>query len=189
MASYNTSNIKNGLKILINNEPYEIIENSFHKPGKGQAFSKIKLKNLFNGRVNEKTLKIGESLESADILIKEMQFLYSDAQDYFFMDLESFDQITLDIKVLDDNFIWLKGEEICSITFFNNEPISIELPIFVELIVDHTEPGLKGDTTSKATKPAKLETGAEVQVPLFINENDIVKIDTRKKEYVSRVKS
>lgn len=188
MASYNTSNIKNGLKVLINNDPYEIIENSFHKPGKGQAFSKIKLKNLINGRVNEKTLKIGDSLDSADIQSSEMQYLYNDDSNYYFMDLESFEQIPINNDILSSNKEWLKGEEECIVTFFNNNPIGVELPIFVELVVKHTEPGLKGDTTSKATKPATLETGALIQVPLFINQNDIIKIDTRSKEYVSRVK-
>ena len=188
MTNYNTSNLRNGLKVLINDEPFEIIENSFHKPGKGQAFSKIKLKNLFNGRINEKTLKIGENLESADILTSEMQYLYNDDQDFFFMDLESFDQISLKRSLLNDDAVWLKGEELCTITFFNSNAISIEIPNFVELSVQHTEPGLKGDTTSKATKPAKLETGVEINVPLFINEKDVIKIDTRTREYVSRVK-
>jgi len=188
MTSYNTSNIKNGLKVLINNEPYEIIDNSFHKPGKGQAFSKIKLKNLMNGRVNEKTLKIGDSLNSAEVQITEMQYLYNDDSNYFFMDLESFEQISIDSKILGDCKILLKGEEVCSITFFNNNVISVELPNFVELQIKHTEPGLKGDTTSKATKAATLETGMEIQVPLFINNDDVIKVDTRTQEYVSRVK-
>jgi len=108
MTSYSTSNLKNGLKVLINNEPFEIIENSFHKPGKGQAFSKIKLKNLLNGRINEKTLKIGENLESADILISEMQYLYNDNQEYFFMNLESFEQISLKKDILNDDWVWLE---------------------------------------------------------------------------------
>lgn len=189
MSTYNTSNIKNGLKVLINDDPFEIIDNSFHKPGKGQAFSKIKLKNLSNGRIIEKTLKIGESLDAADIQVSEMQYLYSDDSNYFFMDTDTFDQIPLDHELLRDNSAWLKGEEICSITFFNSVPIGLELPIFVELIVEHTEPGLKGDTTSKATKPARLETGVTIQVPLFINEGDMIKVDTRSKEYSSRVKN
>ena len=188
MSTYNTSNIKKGLKVLINNEPFEIIENSFHKPGKGQAFSKVKLKNLFNGRVNEKTIKIGDSLDSADIQILEMQYLYFDESNFFFMHIDSFEQISLSKDIIGENIIWLKGEELCLITFFNDNPIGIELPIFVELKIKHTEPGLKGDTTSRATKPATLETNAEIQVPLFINENDVIKIDTRSKEYVSRIK-
>jgi len=104
------------------------------------------------------------------------------------MNIESFDQIPIKKEILGEDKMWLKGEEICSITFFNNNPIGIELPLFVELMVNNTEPGLKGDTTSKATKPAILETDAKIQVPLFINQNDIIKIDTRTKEYVSRVK-
>ena len=189
MSNYSTSNIKNGLKVLINNDPYEIIDNSFHKPGKGQAFSKIKLKNLGNGRIIEKTLKIGDSLDSADIQVSEMQYLYSDDASYFFMNTESFEQISLNREVLGDNSAWLKGQEICSITFFNGNPIGIELPIFVELVVEHTEPGLKGDTTSKATKPAQLETGITIQVPLFVNQGDTIKVDTRSKEYSLRVKN
>ena len=189
MASYNTSNIKNGLKVMINNDPYEIIENSFHKPGKGQAFSKIKLKNLINGRVNEKTLKIGDSLDSADVQSSVMQYLYNDDSNYYFMDLESFEQIPIDKAILSSGKEWLKGEEECIVTFFNNNPIGVELPIFVELLVEHTEPGLKGDTTSKATKPATLETGVLIQVPLFINQNDIIKIDTRSKGICLKSKS
>jgi|TARA_B110000971_G_scaffold219257_1_gene259928 elongation factor P len=189
MAVYNTSTIKNGLKVLINNEPFEIIDNSFHKPGKGQAFSKVKFKNLANGRVVERTLKIGDSLNSADVEISEMQYLYNDDSDYFFMNTESFEQISIPKDIMSNNTMWLKGEELCSITFFNNNPIGIELPIFVELMIKHSEPGLKGDTTSKATKSAVLETDATIQVPLFVNENDVVKIDTRSKEYVSRVKA
>ncbi|MAW49284.1 MAG: elongation factor P [Gammaproteobacteria bacterium] len=189
MASYNTSNIKNGLKVLINDDPFEIIDNSFHKPGKGQAFSKVKLKNLSNGRVVEKTLKIGDSLDSADVQTLDMQYLYKDDVNYYFMDMESFDQVSINKDILGDNDAWLKGEELCSVTFFNGNPIGIELPIFVELVVKHTEPGLKGDTTSKATKPATLETDAIIQVPLFINQNDIIKIDTRTKEYTARVKT
>ena len=189
MASYNTSNIKNGLKVLIGNDPFEIIDNSFHKPGKGQAFSKIKLKNLGNGKIVEKTLKIGESLDGADVKVSEMQYLYNDEANYFFMNTENFDQVPINKESIGDNYVWLKGEEICSITFFNDAPIGIELPIFVELTVKHTEPGLKGDTTSKATKPAILETGAVIQVPLFINQGDVIKVDTRSKEYSARIKS
>ena len=189
MASYSTSSIKNGLKVLINDDPFEIIDNSFHKPGKGQAFSKVKLKNLTNGRVIERTLKIGDKLNSADVQTFEMQYLYNDESDYYFMNTESFEQISISKDVLGQDKIWLKGEEICIVTFFNDNPIDIELPIFVELMIKHSEPGLKGDTTSKATKPATLETGAIIHVPLYVNENDTIKIDTRSKEYVSRVKT
>ena len=118
-----------------------------------------------------------------------MQYLYNDDSDYFFMNTESFEQISIPKDIMSNNTMWLKGEELCSITFFNNNPIGIELPIFVELMIKHSEPGLKGDTTSKATKSAVLETDATIQVPLFVNENDVVKIDTRSKEYVSRVKA
>jgi len=189
MATYNTSSIKNGLKVLINDDPYEIIENSFHKPGKGQAFSKIKLKNLINGRVNEKTLKIGDNLCSADIRTSIMQYLYDDDSNYYFMDLESFEQVPIDKEIIATDKDWLKGEAECVVTFFNDNPIGVELPIFVELKIKHTEPGLKGDTTSKAMKSATVETGGLIQVPLFINQNDVIKIDTRSKEYVSRVKA
>ena len=148
MSNYSTSNIKNGLKVLINNDPYEIIDNSFHKPGKGQAFSKIKLKNLGNGRIIEKTLKIGDSLDSADIQVSVMQYLYNDDTSYFFMNTESFEQISLNREVLGDNSAWLKGQEICSVTFFNGNPIGIELPIFVELVAPAKFISIEKETSS-----------------------------------------
>lgn len=188
MVTYNTSNIKNGLKVLINNEPHVIIESEFYKPGKGQAFSKLKVKNLINGKTNEKTLKIGESLEHADIKEKEMQFLYNDNTGWIFMDNETYEQITLTESLVSDNSYWLKSEDICSILFFNNEVINISIPNFAELQVTETEPGLKGDTTSTAVKDAKLETGVTIKVPIFINISDIIKVDTRSSEYISRVR-
>ena len=173
MGIYNTSNLKNGLKVLINDEPYVILDNQFHKPGKGQAFSKLKIRNLINGRVIDKTLKIGDSLDSADINEKDMQFLYTQGEELIFMDEETFDQISISTSVASSVSSWLKGGEKCAIIFFNGNAINITPPTFVELKISNTEPGLKGDTATNVMKDGILETGVNIKIPLFINENDL----------------
>ena len=188
MGIYNTSNLKNGLKVLINDEPYVILDNQFHKPGKGQAFSKLKIRNLINGRVIDKTLKIGDSLDSADINEKDMQFLYTQGEELIFMDEETFDQISISSSVASSVSSWLKGGEKCAIIFFNGNAINITPPTFVELKISNTEPGLKGDTATNVMKDGTLETGVNIKIPLFINENDLIKVDTRTGEYAGRVK-
>ena len=182
MGIYNTSNLKNGLKVLINDEPYVILDNQFHKPGKGQAFSKLKIRNLINGRVIDKTLKIGDSLDSADINEKDMQFLYTQGEELIFMDEETFDQISISTSVASSVSSWLKGGEKCAIIFFNGNAINITPPTFVELKISNTEPGLKGDTATNVMKDGTLETGVNIKIPLFI------KVDTRTGEYAGRVK-
>ena len=187
MTKISTNQFKNGVKIIINNVPCVIIENEFHKPGKGQAVMRIKYRNLLNQRVVDKTFKSGESVEEADVLTKEMTYLYKDQESWCFMDPESYEQINIKEDLVGYAKNWLIGQERCQVITWNNSVISIEPPAFVELKILETEPGLKGDTVSGATKPAILETGQEIQVPLFVEIDELVKIDTRSGDYVSRV--
>ncbi len=184
---YNTSDIRKGLRIEINEEPYSIVDFLHVKPGKGGAFIRTKLKNLKTGAVIDKTFRSGEKLKKADLEEKEMQYLYLDGDIYNFMDNETYEQIGINSSKIEDEKAFLKDNTNVKVLFFKGEAISIDLPTFVELEVTHTEPGLKGDTASSASKPATLETGYTLNVPLFINIGDILKIDTRTGEYVERV--
>ena len=186
MATYSTNQFKNGLKIILDGDPCSITENNVVKPGKGQAFNKIKAKNLRTGRVLERTFKSTESVEAADVDEMNVEYLYSDGESWHFMDPVSFEQYAADAVAVGDATKWIKGQEVCVMTLWDGSPLTITPPNFVELAVAQTDPGLKGDTAQGATKPATLETGTEVKVPLFINEGDILKIDTRNGEYVSR---
>ena len=186
MATYSTNQFKNGLKIILDNDPCSITENNVVKPGKGQAFNKIKARNLRTGRVLERTFKSTESVEAADVDEMNVEYLYSDGEYWHFMDPSSFEQYAADAIAVGETAKWIKGQEVCVMMLWNGEPLSITPPNFVELAVAQTDPGLKGDTAQGATKPATLETGSEVKVPLFIDEGDILKIDTRTGEYVSR---
>lgn len=186
MASYSTNQFKSGLKIMLDGSPCSIIENEFVKPGKGQAFNRVKLRNLNTGRVIERTFKSGESVEGADVVELEMQYLYFDGELWHFMCPSSFEQHTAGADALGGNEKWLKEQDMCTVTLFNGHPISIEAPNFVELKITETDPGLKGDTSGGGSKPATLETGAVVRVPLFIQEGEVIRVDTRKGEYVSR---
>ncbi len=186
--TYASNEFRTGLRILHNDIPHIILEHKFTKPGKGQAFTKVKLKNLLNGSVLEQTYKTGEVVPAADVMELTLQFLYySDAQ-WVFMDSSSFEQYTLNEAIMNDIKDWLKPEDVCTVTLHNNNPIGIELPHFVEIAVSETDPGVKGDTVSGGSKPAVLETGATLRVPLFIEIGDVLRIDTRSREYVSRAK-
>lgn len=188
MATYSTNEFKQGLKIMIDSDPCSIIENDLVKPGKGQAFNRVKLRNLKTGRVLEKTYKSGESVEGADVIDLELQFLYSDGDMWHFMDQSSFEQHAADENAVADAKQWIKGEEMCLVTLWNNVPLSVAAPNFVILQISDTDPGLKGDTAQGGSKPATLETGAVVKVPLFVENGELLKIDTRTGEYVSRAK-
>jgi elongation factor P len=188
MATVSTNEFKSGLKVLLNNDPCAIVENEFVKPGKGQAFNRVKLRNLLTGRVLEKTFKSGESLPLADVMDIEYQYSYNDGDNYYFMHPESFDQIAADEKAMGDAAKWVKGQEMCLVTLWNDAPIAVSAPNFVELQIVETDPGVRGDTATGGTKPATLETGAVVKVPLFIDNNEVIKIDTRSGEYASRAK-
>ena len=187
MASFSTSEFKSGLKVLIDGDPCTIVDNEFVKPGKGQAFSRVKIKNLKTGRVIEKTFKSGESLESADVIDLDMDFLYSDSDFFHFMMTDgSFEQYAADLKAVGDAVKWLKEQETYIITLFNGAPIVVAPPNHIELEVIETDPGLKGDTAQGGSKPATLSTGAIVSVPLFIEKGEVLRVDTRSGDYVSR---
>lgn len=188
MATYNTNEFRSGLKIMIDNDPCSIVENEFVKPGKGQAFNRVKIRNLKTGRMLEKTFKSGESVEAADVTDNDMQYLYNDGEFWYFMDPNSFEQISADKSAVADAEKWLKEQDVCSITVWDGAILSVTPPNFVVLKVAETDPGLRGDTSGGGNKPATLETGAVVKVPLFIDQGELLKIDTRTGEYVSRVK-
>jgi elongation factor P len=188
MASYSTNEFKGGLKIMLDGDPCSIIENEFVKPGKGQAFNRVKIRNLKTGRVIERTFKSGESVESADVMEVELQYLYNDGEFWHFMDPDTFEQTTADAKALGDSTKWLKEQDNCTVTLWNGNPIIVEPPNFVVLTITDTDPGLKGDTSGSGGKPATLETGAVVRIPLFVQIGEAIKVDTRTGEYVSRVK-
>ena len=184
-----TNQFKNGSKLIIDNAPCSIVSHEFHKPGKGQAVMRIKYKNLLTGNTNDKTFKSGETVEAADVSHKEMEFLYQDNESWHFMDTNTYDQIEVSTSKMGDASKWLVGQEICEVVLWNGEPIMVNPPTIVELKIIKSEPGVKGDTVSGATKTATLETKVEVQVPLFVNENESIKVDTRDMSYVGRVKS
>ena len=188
MASYSTNEFKSGLKVLVDNDPCSIIENEFVKPGKGQAFNRVKFRNLKTGRVMERTFKSGESLEAADVLEVPLQYLYNDGEHYHFMNEQTFEQYVADEKAVGDAKNWLKEQDVCDVTLWNGQPLMVTPPNFVNLTVAQTDPGVRGDTASGASKPATMETGAVIKVPLFIDEGEVLKIDTRTGAYVSRVK-
>lgn len=188
MASYSTNEFKSGLKVLLDNDPFVIIENEFVKPGKGQAFNRVKLRNLKTGRIIERTMKSGESLLAADVAEKEMQYLYNDGHHWHFMVPTTSEQYEIEGGLVGDSRAWLKEQDICIITLWNDLPLLVTPPNFVTLKIVETDPGLKGDTSGGGGKPATLETGAVVRVPLFIQTGELVKVDTRTGVYVSRAK-
>jgi elongation factor P len=189
MASYSTNEFRGGLKVMLDGDPCSIIENQFVKPGKGQAFNRVKLRNLKNGRVLEKTFKSGESIEAADVVEMEMQYLYNDGEFWHFMVKDTFEQHAASNTSVGDAAKWLKEQDVCIVTMYNGTPLSIEPPNFVVLKITQTDPGVRGDTASGGNKPATLETGAVVRVPLFVDEGELIKVDTRTGDYVSRVKA
>lgn len=188
MATYSTNEFKSGLKVMIDNDPCSILENEYVKPGKGQAFNRVKYRNLKTGRVLEKTFKSGDSLPSADVAEMDMQYLYNDGEFWHFMAPDTFEQHAAGSRAVGDAKQWLKEQDTCIVTMWNGHPLNIAVPNFVTLKVVETDPGVKGDTVSGGSKPAKLETGAVIRVPLFVDVGDILKVDTRTSEYVSRVK-
>ncbi len=187
MATYSTNEFRAGLKVLLEGEPCSILVNEFVKPGKGQAFNRVKFRNLKTGRVWERTFKSGESIQAADVLDLEMEYLYSDGEFFHFMKTDgSYEQLAASTTTVGEARHWITEQDICRVTLWNDEPISVVPPNFVELEVTETDPGLKGDTAQGGTKPATLSTGATIKVPLFVNTGDKLKIDTRTGEYVSR---
>ncbi len=185
---YSTNQFRKGLKIEIDGEPYNITDFQHVKPGKGNAFTRTKMKNLLTGNNLEKTFKSGEKVGKPNLENKKMQFLYTEGEDKVFMDMDSYEQTPVPAENLGDSTRFLKENTQCDLLFFNGVAIDIELPTFIDFKITKTDPGVRGDTVSGSTKPAELETGASVQVPLFVEENDVIRIDTRTGEYVERVK-
>lgn len=186
---YSTTDFRKGLKIEFNGEPYVIVDFQHVKPGKGGAFVRTRLKNLITGNVIDHNFRAGEKVPIPELEEKEMQYLYSESDEYYFMDTNTYEQIMLTKDQLGDAVGYLQEQILVKVLYFKGKPIGVEVPTFVELKVVDTEPGIRGDTVSGGSKPAVLETGKVVQVPLFINVGDIIKIDTRTGSYVERVKS
>lgn len=186
MANYSTNEFRSGLKVMLDGDPCSILENEFVKPGKGQAFNRVRLRNLKTGRVWERTFKSGESIEAADVMDHSMEYLYTDGEFWYFMEPNTYEQYPADAKAVEDARLWLKEQDACEVTLYNGTPLSVAPPNFVELQVVETDPGLKGDTASGGSKPATLSTGAVVKVPLFLNQGEIIRVDTRSGEYVGR---
>jgi elongation factor P len=182
-----TNEIRVGMKVEVDNEPWLIISNEFVKPGKGNAFNRIKMKNIKNGRVVEKTYKSGEKLDLADIEENQMRFLYKEAGGAIFMDEKTFDQITISNDIIGNIQQWLMEEVIYQVILYKGEVIEVVPPTFLEMVITETSPGVRGDTSGRVLKPATTETGAKIQVPIFIDEGEKVKVDTRTGEYASRV--
>jgi elongation factor P len=188
MSSYSTNEFKSGLKILLDNDPFSIVENEMVKPGKGQAFNRVKVRNLKTGRTIERTFKSGDTVEGADVVDTDMQYLYSDGDFWHFMVQDNFEQYAAGASAVGDTAQWLKEGISYIVTLWNNVPLVVTAPPHIDLKVVETDPGVRGDTATGGQKPAKLETGAVVRVPLFINEGEILRIDTRNGEYISRAK-
>ena len=184
---YSTAQFRKGLKIEMSGEPFVIVDFQHVKPGKGGAFVRTKIKSLISGNVLDKTFRSGEKVEKPDLEEKKMSFLYRDESGYCFMDIETYDQMTLKEDHIGDAIDYLKENIEVDLLFHNGTPIGIDLPMFMELQIVETDPGIRGNTASGGSKPAKLETGITVQVPLFLNEGDIVKVDTRTGDYIERV--
>lgn len=186
MANYSTNEFRLGLKVMLDGDPCSIVENEVVKPGKGQAFNRVKLKNLKTGKSWERTFKSGESVEAADIMDVDLQYLYNDGEFYHFMDQQTFEQQAADATAMGEAAKWMKEEDVCTVTLWNGTPLAVTPPNFVELEIIETDPGLKGDTANGGSKPATLTTGAVVRVPLFVNQGDVIRVDTRTGDYVSR---
>ena len=188
MATYTTNELRNGMKLMLDGAPCNILDIDFVKPGKGQAFARVKVRNLLTGRVVERTFKSGESVESADVMDTDMQYLYNDGAHWHFMHPETFEQVAAGKEAVEEASKWLKEQDMCVVTLWNNDLIAVVPPNFVELKIIETDPGVRGDTASGGGKPATLETGAVVKVPLFVEQEEVIKVDTRTGEYVGRVK-
>ncbi|GAB3097380.1 elongation factor P [Aestuariicella hydrocarbonica] len=188
MGTYSTNEFRSGMKVMLDGEPCAILENEFVKPGKGQAFNRVRLRNLNSGRVWERTFKSGESLEAADVMDHSMEYLYTDGEFWHFMEPDTFEQHQADAKAVGDSAKWLKEQDTVIVTLYNGAPLAVTPPNHVDLEIVETDPGLKGDTANGGTKPATLSTGAVVKVPLFLSTGEVIRVDTRNGEYQGRAK-
>lgn len=190
MAQVSTNEFKAGMKIEIEGQPYTIVTNEFVKPGKGQAFNRVRLKHLTTGRVIERTLKSGDKVDVADVVESQMRMLYKENDGFVFMDETNFEQINIPLKSIGDNEQWLLEDRLYEIIFYKGQPVTVEPPTFMEMKIVETSPGVRGDTASgRVLKPAITESGAKIQIPIFVEQDEMVKVDTRTGEYVSRVTS
>lgn len=189
MSSVSTNEIRVGMKVEVDKEPYLIIGNEFVKPGKGQAFNRIKMKNMVNGRVVERTYKSGEKIDLADIEEAKMRFLYKESDGAVFMDEKTFDQISISNELIGNNEQWLMEEVVYDVIFYKGAPIELVPPTFMEMVITDTSPGVRGDTSGRVLKPSVTETGAKIQIPIFVEQGEKIKVDTRTGEYVSRASS
>ncbi len=187
MAQYSTGDVRSGYKVEVDGEPYTVVSNEFIKPGKGQPFNRIKLKHLITGRVVEKTFKSGEKVGEADVEEHKMRMLYKEAESVVFMDDKTFEQLNIPNSLIEDKQQWLMEEVLYDVVFYKGQPIDVLPPTFMEMTVIETTPGARGDTSGRVLKAAKTDSGATVQVPIFIDEGEKIKVDTRTGEYVSRV--
>lgn len=188
MAQVSTNEFKAGLKVEFEGQPYFIVSNEFVKPGKGQAFNRVRLKHLLTGRTLDRTFKSGDKLDVADVVETEMRMLYKETDGVVFMDEKSFDQVKIGNDRIGDAMQWMLEDLVYGIIIYNGQPVTVEPPTFMVMKITRTDPGIRGDTASgRVLKPAETESGAKIQVPLFVEEGEVVKIDTRTGEYVSRV--
>lgn len=188
MVQISTNEFRSGVKIEFENQPYVIVSNEFVKPGKGQAFNRVRIKNLLNNKVIEKNIKSGEKFEVADVVETEMRLLYKENENAIFMHDETFEQLTIPLTVIGDNAQWLKDDIVYGVLLYKGQVVSIDTPTFMDLEITQTDPGARGDTASgRVLKPAILETGAKVQIPIFVEQGERIRVDTRSNEYVSRI--
>lgn len=187
MSQVSTGDARGGMKVEIDGEPYTVVANEFVKPGKGQPFNRIKLKHLKTGRVVERTFKSGDKLDHADVHETKMRMVYKETDSIVFMDDQTYDQISIPLSLIGDREQWLMEEVLYDVIFYKGEPIEVIPPTFMEMTITETAPGTRGDTSGRVLKPAVTQSGAKIQVPIFVNEGDKIKVDTRSSEYVSRV--
>ena len=186
VATISTADFKNGMGLKINGKYYTIVEFQHVKPGKGGAFVRYKIRDLKSGRVIDQTCNAGTKFENVQLITKEMQYLYNDGDSFYFMDNETYEQIPVPADFIGDSVKWFKENDNCQLLYADTELLGVQPPMFIEVEITETDPGFAGNTATNATKPAKLETGAEIRVPLFINEGDMIRIDTRTGEYMER---
>ncbi len=188
MAQVSTNEFKAGIKVEVDGQPYTIVSNEFVKPGKGQAFNRVRLKHLMTGRTIERTFKSGDKVDVADVVEAQMRMLYKESDAAIFMDDNSFEQLSIPLKSIGDSEQWLMDDFVYEVIFYKGQPVTVSPPTFMEMVIIETSPGVRGDTASgRVLKPAIVSSGAKIQVPIFVEQGEKIKVDTRTGEYVSRV--
>ena len=187
VATISTADFKNGMGLKINGKYYTIVEFQHVKPGKGGAFVRYKIRDLKSGRVIDQTCNAGTKFENVQLITKEMQYLYNDGDSFYFMDNETYEQIPVPADFIGDSVKWFKENDNCQLLYADTELLGVQPPMFIEVEITETDPGFKGDTVQGGTKPATIETGAVIQVPMYLNQGEVIKVDTRDGKFVSRV--